>query len=239
VNISFDFSSRVALVVGGSKGIGQRVCIDLLNSGAKVFYVSRNRSQDLDSLGAKHLKCDLRNELAIKSCFDKLPSLDFLINCAAINHCKKIEKISSQEWDDVLAVNLRAYFITCKEAVEKMKKANFGRIVNVSSIAGRHRSLVSGTHYVASKSAIIGLTRQLAYECAGDNITVNVVCPSQTMTPMLKESMTSEQIEQLCTAIPLKRIAETQDQSLPILFLCSDGANYITGAAIDINGGQY
>ena len=239
MNISFDFSSRVALVVGGSKGIGQRVCIDLLNSGAKVFYVSRNRSQDLDSLGAKHLKCDLRNELAIKSCFDKLPSLDFLVNCAAINHCKKIEKISSQEWDDVLAVNLRAYFITCKEAVEKMKKANFGRIVNVSSIAGRHRSLVSGTHYVASKSAIIGLTRQLAYECAGDNITVNVVCPSQTMTPMLKESMTSEQIEQLCTAIPLKRIAETQDQSLPILFLCSDGANYITGAAIDINGGQY
>ena len=239
MNISFDFSSRVALVVGGSKGIGQRVCIDLLNSGAKVFYVSRNRSQDLDSLGAKHLKCDLRNELAIKSCFDKLPSLDFLINCAAINHCKKIEKISSQEWDDVLAVNLRAYFITCKEAVEKMKKANFGRIVNVSSIAGRHRSLVSGTHYVASKSAIIGLTRQLAYECAGDNITVNVVCPSQTMTTMLKESMTSEQIGQLCTAIPLKRIAETQDQSLPILFLCSDGANYITGAAIDINGGQY
>ena len=239
MNISFDFCSRVALVVGGSKGIGQKVCIDLLNAGADVFYISRNASQKLDELGAKHLKCDLRDESAIKSCFTQLPSLDFLINCAAINYCKKIDEISTQEWDDVLAVNLRAYFITCKEALKKMKKANFGRIVNVSSIAGRHRSIVSGTHYVASKSAIIGLTRQLSFECAGDNITVNVVCPSQTMTPMLRESMTFKQIDDLCTAIPMKRIAETQDQSLPILFLCSDGANYITGAALDINGGQY
>lgn len=239
MDIRFDFSSRVALVVGGSKGIGQKVCVDLLNAKAEVFYLSRNRNQELDELGAKHLKCDLRNEDNIKSCFSQLVSLDFLINCAAINHCKKVEDISSQEWDDVLTVNLRSYFLTCKEAIKKMKRSNFGRIVNVSSIAGRHRSIVSGTHYVASKSAIIGLTRQLSYECAKDNITVNVVCPSQTMTPMLEESMTNQQIEDLCTTIPIRRIATTEDQSLPILFLCSSGGNYITGAAIDVNGGQY
>ena len=112
------------------------------------------------------------------------------------------------------------------------------RIVNFSSIAGRNRSLVSGLHYTSSKAGIIGLTRQLAYELGPRNINVNCVCPSQTKTKMLLESMTLEDQNNLSEEIPLKRLATVSDQVGPVVFLCSELANYINGAIIDVNGGQ-
>ena len=112
------------------------------------------------------------------------------------------------------------------------------KIVNVSSIAGRHRSLVSGVHYVSSKAGIIGLTRQLAYELGSRNININVVCPSQTMTDMLKKSMSEKELKNLSEKIPLKRIASVKEQVYPVMFLCSEETSYITGAVLDINGGQ-
>ena len=115
---------------------------------------------------------------------------------------------------------------------------NQGRIVNVSSIAGRHRSYVSGVHYTSSKAGIIGLTKQVAFEVAKRGITVNAVCPSQTKTDMLEQSMTKEEIRKLGETIPLNRVAEVSEVVEPILFLCSDGASYITGTTLDINGGQ-
>ena len=134
--------------------------------------------------------------------------------------------------------NLKSFFLICKLAVQKMKEQRFGRIVNVSSIAGRNKSIVSGVHYTSSKYGIIGLTKQLANEVSQYNILVNCVCPSQTMTEMLKDSMTEQQLAILENKIPIRRIATVKEQSLPVLFLCSEGASYITGAAIDINGGQ-
>jgi NAD(P)-dependent dehydrogenase (short-subunit alcohol dehydrogenase family) len=113
-----------------------------------------------------------------------------------------------------------------------------GRIVNVSSIAGRHKSIVSGVHYTASKYGIIGLTKQLAHEVSQYNILVNCVCPSQTLTEMLSTSMTEEQKNDLRAKIPIRRIATPKEQAIPILFLCSGGASYITGTTLDVNGGQ-
>ena len=113
-----------------------------------------------------------------------------------------------------------------------------GKIVNVSSIAGKHRSVISGCHYVATKAGILGLTRQLAYETAKHNINVNAVCPSQTKTEMLTGTMDAEQILALEKNIPLGRIAEVEEQVGPILFLCSELSNYITGTCLDVNGGQ-
>ena len=135
-------------------------------------------------------------------------------------------------------VNLRAAFLICREAAKRMKQKERGSIINVSSIAGRHRSPVSGVHYVSSKAGIIGLTKQLAFELGPHGVNVNVVCPSQTMTDMLMQSMTDEQRKSLADSIPLKRIATVAEQVGPILFLCSDAAAYITGAVIDVNGGQ-
>ena len=119
-----------------------------------------------------------------------------------------------------------------------MKTKGGGRIINISSIAGRNKSLVSGVHYTASKYGVIGLTKQLSKEVSKFNILVNCVCPSQTDTEMLKKSMNTTQLKRLEQSIPLGRVAKTREQALPILFLCSEGASYITGTAIDINGGQ-
>jgi len=144
--------------------------------------------------------------------------------------------ITNEEWDEVLNTNLRSYFIFCREALNSMLPGS--KIVNISSIAGRNKSVCSGVHYTASKAGIIGLTRQLAHECGPMGINVNCVCPSQTMTEMLKKSMTELEMEELSRNIPLRRLATVEDVVRPILFLCSQDAAYINGACLDINGGQ-
>ena len=112
------------------------------------------------------------------------------------------------------------------------------RIVNVSSIAGRNKSIVSGVHYTSSKAGIIGLTRQLSFELGPRGINVNCTCPSQTLTPMLEQSMNNDQLNDLTNSIPLRRLASVSDQVGPILFLCSNMSKYMTGSILDVNGGQ-
>lgn len=239
-DISFDFSDKIVLIIGGSRGIGFGVLSAFVTAGAKVFYVSRNpiKKKIRDAL---HIKADLINESAIENIFkttDKYGPIDILINSAAINYAHKFDSITSYEWDNVLNINLKSIFFICKEVISKMKQKKAGKIVNISSIAGRHRSYVSGAHYVASKAGLIGLTKQLAFEVAKYNININAVCPSQTLTDMLKKSMKKDELNSLKQNIPLQRIASVKDQVGPILFLCSDAASYITGTYIDINGGQ-
>ena len=162
--------------------------------------------------------------------------IDFLINVVGINYTKKIEEIELSEWEEVIKTNLTSIFYVTKQCISKMDQGS--RIVNVSSIAGRNRSLVSGVHYTSSKSGLIGFTRQLAFELGPKDINVNCVCPSQTLTQMLEESMTKEEQKKLSDDIPLKRLATVDDQVGPIIFLCSELSNYLTGAVIDVNGGQ-
>jgi len=234
-----DFSGKRALIVGGSRGIGHGVVSELVELGAEVFYASR-KSND-EEKNAKFIEVDLNNENEIIDLFKEIDQdgrIDILVNTAAINYCKKFNQISAAEWDRVERVNLRAAFVVCQQAANRMKKQKYGKIVNVSSIAGRHRSLVSGIHYVSTKAGLIGLTKQLAYELGSFNVNVNVVCPSQTMSDMLRESMSSNEIEALARNIPLQRIATIDEQVGPILFLCSDLSSYMTGAVVDVNGGQ-
>lgn len=236
-SVRFDFSGKRALVVGGSRGIGKGVVQALAEGGADVVYAARSGMRG-ESV-ARFIATDLHDEAAIGKLFAAIDGdLDFVINTAAINHCKTIDGIDAGEWDDVNAVNLRAAFLICQQAAGRMKPRGSGCIINVSSIAGRHRSPVSGVHYVASKAGLIGLTKQLAFELGPYGINVNVVCPSQTLTDMLMESMDDAQRQALAENIPLRRIASVDEQVGPILFLCSDAASYITGAVIDINGGQ-
>ena len=239
--VDFNFSDKKVLVFGGNRGIGGGVVDKFIYSGADVYYAARSQSVDIKKLSAKFVAVDLNNEKEIIDLFDRLDNIggvDIVVNAAAINFCNVFDEIGIDEWDDVLRVNLRASFILCQQAAIRMKKQRYGKIVNISSIAGRHRSLVSGVHYVSSKAGIIGLTKQLAYELGPYNVNVNVICPSQTLTDMLKESMSEKELKSLKQAIPLKRIASIEDQVDPILFLCSESSSYITGAVIDINGGQ-
>lgn len=233
-NISFDFTSKKVIVFGGSRGIGKEVCRQFKIAGAEVYCAART---NCDIEGVNNIYCDLSKPGNIWNLFHDFGSVDFVINVAGTNLCETIENVSLSEWDRLMSINLRSFFIICKHAVAMMKHTG-GRIVNVSSIAGRSKSIVSGTHYTSSKYGVIGLTKQLANEVSKYNILVNCVCPSQTMTEMLEESMTENQIKELEAKIPVGRIATTREQALPILFLCSDAATYISGAAIDINGGQ-
>ena len=222
-NITWDFNGKVVLVVGDSRGIGYGVSNKFEESGANLY-------------GISSLNCDISVKEDIDEYFDELESVDILVNVAGINYTKKIEEIDIDEWDKVLDTNLRSFFYITKKVLEIMPDG--GKIVNVSSIAGRNRSVVSGVHYTSSKAGIIGLTKQVAYEVGKRNINVNIVCPSQTRTDMLENSMTKEELKNLGKSIPLGRIAEVQEVVSGILFLCSDESSYITGTTLDINGGQ-
>lgn len=222
--MKIDFTNKVAVVVGSSKGIGLGVADKFEELGAKVIRVSRTEG------------IDISDKNSIDLFFKSLTHIDFLINVAGINFTKKIEDIEIDEWDSVLDTNLRSFYYIIKKSIPLMKSG--GRIVNVSSIAGRNKSIVSGVHYTSSKAGIIGLTRQLAHELGPRGIHVNCTCPSQTLTPMLEQSMTKEQQDKLCENIPLRRLGTVNDQVGPIVFLCSELSNYLNGCIIDVNGGQ-
>ena len=233
----YDFSDKVVLILGGSKGIGLGLVSEFVKSGANVFYISR--SKNLEKIGT-HIYADLLDTDRLPLVLQKIELLnvDILVNCSAINFSRKHNEIDICEWEKVFKVNLSAVFMVCNSVLKSMKLNNYGKIVNVSSIAGKHRSIVSGIHYVSSKAALIGYTRQLSYEVSKYNINVNVVCPSQTKTEMYLNTMTAEKEEELLRGIPLGRIASVDEQVAPIMFLCSDSASYIAGAVIDVNGGQ-
>jgi len=235
--------NKKVIVVGGSRGIGAGVVDKFVSLGVKVYYFSRNERKNIANViasNATHINVDLHSANSILEGFNSYDNnenhLDILVNVAGINYCKNHNEITSDEFDEVLTVNLKSFFLTCKYSVERMSKG--GKIVNVSSIAGRNKSIVSGVHYTSSKAAIIGLTRQFAHETGPLGININCVCPSQTETNMLKESMTAKEKKKLERNIPLRRLATVEDVVNPIIFLCSEESSYIHGACIDINGGQ-
>ena len=233
-------NNKIMLMVGDlgfsvTENFKEKYPKQFINAGSIVFNASRNNCDIKDVI---NYKCDISNEEEINNLFLNIDDLDFCINVAGTNLCETIENIDSSEWDRLFDVNLKSFYLICQKALKIMKHKGGGRIVNVSSIAGRNKSLVSGVHYTASKYGVIGLTKQLSKEVAKYNILVNCLCPSQTKTEMLEASMDKEQLSKLESSIPIKRIAYTEEQALPILFLCSEGASYITGSCIDANGGQ-
>jgi NAD(P)-dependent dehydrogenase (short-subunit alcohol dehydrogenase family) len=235
------FENKTAIIIGGSSGIGFEIARQLSSGGARVFIASRNPPSDL--LVVDYLNCDVREEQQIKSTIKRVVeetgTVDILVNSMGITGTDKVEKISLSEWQEVIDTNLTGTFLTCKEVIPIMKNKQYGKIVNIASIAGRFRSKISGAHYVASKAAIIGFTRQIAFELIPHGINVNAVCPSQTMTPMLEKTITREKRKELETQIPIGRLSTVGEQTSPVLYLCSDDASYLSGAIIDVNGGQF
>lgn len=237
---SDEFIGKTALIVGGTIGIGLEVARQLSLYGARVFVAARNEPTDLSF--ATFIPCDVRTEAGVENLvnavFKEEGKIDILVNAQAAVQCRTIEKISLSDWENVMATNITSIFLLCKKILPHMKKRRFGKIVNVSSIAGRHRSPVAGVHYVASKAAIIGFSKQLAYEAAPYGINVNISCPSQTNTTTLIKGMSEEQIKRVEESIPMKRIATVEEQAKPIVFLCSEESSYMSGAVVDVNGGQ-
>ena len=165
--------------------------------------------------------------------------IDILVNNASIAVEGTLDKLDENDWDKVMDTNVKSYFLCTKEVINGMIKRKYGKIINVSSIAGRDKSILLGAAYSTSKAAVIGFTRHVASEVGKFGINVNCICPSQTYTPMLKEIFKKNQgLEDIVkNRNPLGYIADPKQISSVILFLASDESNYINGSIIDINGG--
>ncbi len=230
------------IITGFSSGIGKKTSIELLKLGANLILLGRKKNSFKNAKNVFFLKSDLNNlkdlEKKLKIVRKKFIKIDGFVHSAAQNQTKKISKVSTTDWIKILNINLTSAFIICRELKKNFKKSNNCSIVLISSIAGHRKSPVSGVHYVASKSGIIGLTKQLSHEFGKYKIRVNCLCPSQTLTPMLIKSMKKKQLKQLEEIIPLKRLANTQEQTNVIIFLLSGLSSYIHGATINVDGGQ-
>ncbi|MCK5548515.1 MAG: 3-oxoacyl-ACP reductase FabG [Thermoplasmata archaeon] len=237
---------KVALVTGGASGIGEATVAKFAEEGAKlvindVDVESANKlAKELESKGTDVLvvKADVSKGQEVGSMVDKIIErfgrLDILINNAGINRDTTLKKMSEDQWDVVIDVNLKGTFLCAQAAAKAMMENNYGKIINTSSIGALGN--IGQSNYGASKAGVIGLTKSLALELARYNINVNCVAPGATKTPMLAK-LPSEIAEKFMKMIPFKRFAESTEVANLHLFLASDESSYITGQVIFIDGG--
>jgi len=243
--------SRVAVVTGGASGVGQAICEHLSRSGNRVAVLDLSdesaeataatlRGKGFQALG---VQVDVADRASIEQAYARVRSafgpIEILVTSAAVTAYAPFEEITIEDWNRTLAVNLTGTFHSVQAAVGDMVAAGWGRIVTISSAAGQTASPRQG-HYSASKAGVIGLTRTLAAEYAAKGITVNTIPPFIVDTPMLRAAQASGAIrpsENIVQAVPMGRLGTGDDIAAACAFLCSDGASYITGQVIAVNGG--
>jgi 3-oxoacyl-[acyl-carrier protein] reductase len=241
---------KIAVVTGAGQGIGRAVAIALAQNGSIPVIVDVNEKTaskvagEINSLNvpAVSLKADVslvaEIENMVRLVVDKFGTVDVLVNNAGILHATQIEDISEVEWDRMMAVNLKSVFFASQQVLPYMKKKRWGRIINMSSLAGRMGGYGNGVGYAATKAGIIGLSMSMARRVAPFNITVNAIAPGTTESEILK-SFTPERIAELKKMVPLGRLGKPEDIAALCAFLASEQAGFITGAVIDINGGMF
>ena len=244
----FSLKNKVAVVTGASRGIGKSITETLAKAGAHVVCASRTKN-DLDSLvnslngqglSTSYFSCDVSHLEDFKSLIDDTvsnhDSIDILINNAGITKDTLIMRMTENDWDMVIDINLKGVFNGIKCVTRQMMKQKYGRIVNISSIVG----LIGNpgqANYAASKAGIIGLSKATAKELASRNITVNTIAPGYISTEM-SDAIEEKTKENLLNQIPLGRIGSPEDIANMALYLASDQAGYITGQTIAIDGGM-
>lgn len=245
--IQYNFRGKTVIVTGAGKGIGRVASFEFAKAGANVALFGRTFYKDLKNeikrIGKNtafyevdvSIEAEVRD--AVRQVRKKHGKIDILINNASVAKGGTLENISVKDWDYTMANNVRSYFVCAKAVIPDMKRHKYGKIVNISSVAGRDKSMLLGAAYTASKAAVIGFTRQVAGEVAPFGINVNCVCPSQTYTPMLMNILTKELEGMIKKKNPSGYIAQPLQIANVILFLASDEANYMNGAIVDVNGG--
>ena len=241
-----------AIVTGGSQGIGTATSLMLAEEGANVCLTYRKHKeaaeevrQQIEAMGRKALclKCDISSfseaEGVVQAAVEAFGRLDILVNNAGMNWDGVCWKMTEEQWDRVLEVNLKGYFNFTRQAAPLFKNQKSGRIINVTSINGL-RGKFGQSNYSASKAGIIGFTKAVAKELGAFGVTVNAVAPGLIETAMLKESDARDKIIEMAMAeIVLKRVGRPEDLANVIAFLASDKARHVTGEVIKVDGGQY
>jgi NAD(P)-dependent dehydrogenase (short-subunit alcohol dehydrogenase family) len=246
-HVNTDFAGRVAIVTGAARGLGRAVAARLHERGASVAINVRDiarAEQVAREIGerARAVPADVAApdgpDSIVRQTLELFGRIDILINNAALPLTTRFERITADEWRRALEVNLTAPFLLTQAVVPTMKAQAYGRIVNISSTAGRMVSTLGGAHYTASKTGLLGLTRAAAKELGRYGITVNAVCPGMIDTELTRESASTAMLEGLATGFPVPRLGTALEVADLICFAASESAGYITGASLDINGGD-
>lgn len=241
----FDLTGKNALITGASGGIGGGIARALHQAGATVG-LSGTRVEPLEALAgdlgerAHVLPCNLSDGAAVdalpKQAADAMGGVDILVNNAGITRDNLFMRMSQEEWQSVIDVNLTATFRLCKGVMRGMMKARWGRIVSISSVVGAIGN-PGQANYSASKAGVIGMSKSLAYEVASRGITVNAVAPGFITTAMT-EKLTDDQKSAILTQVPAGRMGEAEEIAAAVVYLASPEAGYVTGATLHVNGGM-
>lgn len=239
---------KVALVTGGARGIGSAAAVMLAEHGADIVVADLIETEDarttmkkIEDTGRRglFLAVDVSDAASVAAMYHSakacLGRVDILVNNAGIARSNTMANISEEDWDAVIDVNLKGVFNTCKLIAPNMMERGWGRIINISSIAGRRGSLFGDVHYSSAKAGVIGFTKCLARICGPGNVTVNAIAPGIVKTQILSQE--HEAVSQ--SLIPLGRTAVPDEIASVILFFACGMSDYVTGTVLDVNGGSY
>jgi len=230
---------KVALVTGGSRGIGRAIALELAQAGADVVVGYRSGTEEAEDVakeaGGRAVQADVSDPEQAKALVEQAGDLDIVVNNAGLTRDGLLARMPDADWRDVIETNLSSVFYTSRAAVRGMMKKRAGSIVNVSSIVGVHGNW-GQTNYGASKAGIIGFTKSLARELGSRNVRANVVAPGYVNT-RLTDVLPEEAQQAMLSNTPLGRLGEPEDIAGAVRFLCSDEAAFITGEVLLVDGG--
>ena len=246
---SGSLTGMTALVTGAAQGMGKQFALQLAQSGASVGLCDINdielQATAKEIRGATDAtvvaeRVDVSAEADVdrfvRNVLDATGRVDVLVNNAAIHPLHFLEEITSEEWDRVLAVNLKAYFFFARSVVPIMRRQKFGRIINIASEAGKNGGTICGLHYAAAKGGVLSFTRNLAKQLGKDGITVNAIAPGRIATPMAA-AVSDEENQVYIDRSVVKRLGKPEDIANGVLFLAGRASGFVTGETLNINGG--